>query len=186
MIKGASQSIHKIDKKCAPNYYYLYLVFSVPQQQQQKICTTFRVPPTVWPHHQHTHKISVCMDLFWDHFNFSLQAEHNFDLKKNNLAMLAFKEIFPLNPVSEAQLLPSWTPGVLFLLISRPGSFVHKPTVPRLELSYLPTSTTTGRAYKNSHHSIMSIRLPENCVMTPIILGGSQPFQYAHRLSNLI
>ena len=86
--------MHKVDKKCAPNYYYLYLVFSVPQQQQQKIKFA---PPSRY-HLQsdriiHTHKISVCMDLFWDHFNFSLQAKYNFDLKKNNLAMLAFKEI---------------------------------------------------------------------------------------------
>ena len=52
------------------------------------MCTLSKAPPPVWPHHQHTH-VWICpgttsIPVY--------RPKRTFDLKSNNLAMLAFKE----------------------------------------------------------------------------------------------
>ena len=55
---GSSQSVHKVHKTFAPNCF-LYLIMPIFSPSATiKICTLSKAPPSVWPHHQHTHKTS--------------------------------------------------------------------------------------------------------------------------------
>ena len=139
-------------QKIGPNCFLCLIMPIFSPSAIIKICTLSKAPPPVWPHHhQHTHKSSK-------NFTYGLvlgttsipvyKPKHKFDLKKSNLAVLAFKKNSThlhsnqpkLKPVSESSTHSLRNYVCFFPLTSRPGSYMPTnllPVIaPRMEPSY--------------------------------------------------
>ena len=137
---GSSQSVHKVHKTFAPNCF-LYLIMPIFSPSATiKICTLSKAPPSVWPHHQHTHKTSENLRYWFVLGPFQFQSRgQNIPLTSKSaiwLCWLSRKSWHtPLKPAKtepsfpKAQLTPYETRYAFSCSPPcRSGSYVHKPT----------------------------------------------------------
>ena len=133
MDKWVMSRCTQIHKKFVPNCFILYLmmpknsIFS--PSAKIKVCTLSKVPPPVWPHHQHTHTQQVKKNLttslthakqvkkthIWICTGTTsipvYRPKHTFDLKNSNFAGAGCQENLmhlhsKLSPVSESSTHP--------------------------------------------------------------------------------
>ena len=179
--------IKRAKSKCTQNWHLYYIPLS--QQQKKKIqsltyieikinfCTPSKAPPIIWPHCEHTdkttHKISekFMYGFVLHYFNSSLLT---FDIENSNLAILTFSQYWA--QFQKAELTPYNTRCAFFYSPLGQGAMsTNLLTVitSRLELGYLPTSTTTGKGYKAKQSPFYMSLKQENFVMIPIFLSDS-------------
>ena len=114
-------------------------------------CTPSKAPPIIWPHCQHTekttHKTSKKF-MYGFVLHYFISSLLTFDIKNSNLTMLTFNQYWA--QFHKAQLTCKTKCAFFYSPLGQGAMSTNLLTLiaPRLELSYLPTSTTTGKGYK--------------------------------------
>ena len=151
--------------------------FLVPQLKY-KICTLSKAPPPVWPHHQHTHKTSknFTYGFVLGPLQFQSTGQNTHLTSKSHFGYAGFQEKFDTPRLKPAKTEPSFRklnspPTKVRMLFPAhlqarelcPQTYFLSLPLEWSQVTHIPTSIKSGRAYKPKMSAFYSTLARQLC-----------------------